>query len=75
MTGSKQDLPSAASDARVTICEEKESTTLESESMAEAGQGGAVLGGREGGRVERFAGTARVWGEVEEACWDDGKRA
>jgi hypothetical protein len=43
--------------------------------MAEAGEGRAVLGGRE---VEEWKGLLErqeFKGEVEEACWDDGKRA
>jgi hypothetical protein len=45
MTGSKEDLPNAASDARVTICRGKQSTTLASGEMAEAGESCAVSGG------------------------------
>jgi hypothetical protein len=59
MTGSKEDLPSAASDARVTICGEEESTTLASGWMAKGGEEGAVLGGTQGERDDAGLGDLR----------------
>jgi hypothetical protein len=43
MTGSKEELPSAASDARVTSCKGWQHTTLGSGCMTKEGEGRAVL--------------------------------